>query len=420
MLVPNFLPFRGLRYRPGTDLSRVVAPPYDVIDEEERVALEGTDEHNSVRLILPRDGGPGDDPTSRYDRAAALLARWRAEGVLQVDREASFYSYRMTTSGDTARCTAGVIGSLSLPSGGDEDEILPHEQTLAKARSDRRSLLRATRANLDPIWGLSLGVGLTAAVAEVGGPVETAVDPEGTVHELQRITDPDHISTIRSIVRSDRLLIADGHHRYGTACAFKDEDHFCSGAIGIMAFVVELSAEQLSIRPIHRLVTGGPATDPVRLRRWIASAFDVEPAGVASADGLDALTVSMERRAALGLVDREGLALLVPRPDWLASALHDVSPLLHDVDSARLDAAFRVLKAEEVESTGDPVIGYRDDVHAVAALVEKGAADAAILLRPVDVETIRAVASAGLRMPPKTTYFAPKPRTGMVFRALDD
>ena len=416
--MPQFLPFRGLRYRSGTDLSKVTAPPYDVIDEEERVALERTDDHNSVRLILPRDG----ENTDRYATAAAMLADWRSTGILELDHEPSFYEYRMTTSAtatDGSSCTAGVIGALSLPSGANHDAILPHERTLAKARSDRQSLLRATRANLDPIWGLSLGTGLTAAISDLDGPVQTATDRQGTVHELRRIVDPGRIAAIRAVVGSDRLLIADGHHRYGTACAFLDEDHHSPGAVEIMAFVVELSAEQLTIQPIHRLLTGGLASGS-GLRRWFTTVFEVEPAGAATADGLEALTVSMHQRAGLGLVDRDGLALLVPRPEVLTPALGEVPGPLRNVDSARLDAAFTVLRADEPTPVDEMTIAYRDDANTVAALVAQGAADAAVLLRPADVETIRSVASAGLLMPPKTTYFAPKPRTGMVFRGLDD
>ena len=149
--MPEFLPFRGLRYHPGpdaargapgVDLSAVAAPPYDVVDDAELVALEAADPHNSVQLILPRPEAGLD----RYEAAARRLASWRAEGVLVADERPAFYGYRMTFRAEdgSARRTTGVLGALALPPVGTEPSdagILPHERTLPKARSDRLALL---------------------------------------------------------------------------------------------------------------------------------------------------------------------------------------------------------------------------------------------------------------------------------------
>src|SRR3954454_12644044 len=152
--VPDFLPFRGLRYR-DERLDPVTAPPYDVIDEEERAALAARSPHNAVRLILPS----GPDP---YANAASDLAAWQADRTLVRDAQESFYGYRMDFTDDDgiARTTNGVLGALELPSASGEGEVLPHERTLPKAKSDRLALLQATRANLDPIWGLTPALGL--------------------------------------------------------------------------------------------------------------------------------------------------------------------------------------------------------------------------------------------------------------------
>jgi hypothetical protein len=180
-----------------------------------------------------------------------------------------------------------------------------------------------------------------------------------------------------------------------------------------MALIVELADDQLWVRPIHRLLTGGPARDPAELRAWLGQAFAVEAAGPATPAGVRGLLERMDAETALGLVDRGGLAILRPRSEVLEAQLAGVPEPLRGVDAAR----FEVLVDPEDRGID---ISYRDDALTVAALVEKGVADAAVLLRPVTVEQIRAVAFAGLRMPPKTTYFAPKPRTGMVVRGLDD
>ena len=415
--VPDFLPFRGLRYHDLVDCSTVTAPPYDVIDEDQRVALERTDRHNSVRLILPRD----EESRDRYAVAASMLAEWRSAGVLALDDEASFYTYRMTFADPdgTLRSTAGVIGALVLPAADDNGEILPHERTLPKARSDRLALLTTTRANLDPIWGLSLAPDLTMLLAGTEA-IAASVDTDGTRHELGRITDPDLIAEIRACTAAAPVVLADGHHRYETARNFRAEhtggpdpaDDAGPGVNAVMALIVELADDQLCVQPIHRLLSGGASREPGELRAWLSEAFVVEATGPATPEGVQALVEHMTAEAALGLVDRDGLALLRPRPECLESLAKLPEPL-REVDSAR----FEVLVHPE---TLDITLAYRDDALTVASLVEKGTVDAAVLLRPMTVEQIRKVAFAGLRTPPKMTYFAPKPRTGMVIRSLDD
>jgi uncharacterized protein (DUF1015 family) len=412
--VPEFLPFRGLRYRVASepaDLSRVAAPPYDVIDDDERSRLEATDPHNSVQLILPHDA----DDHDRYEAAARRLASWRDSGVLAVDDTAAFYAYRMTFrgSGGARRVTTGVLGALALPPAGTDPSaagILPHERTLPKARSDRLALLRATRANLDPIWGLSLAAGLTGLLPVGGPPDAVATDAEGVGHELWRLTDPAVLGAVAGAGASAPVVLADGHHRFETASNYRAERPGAdAGAASIMALVVELADDQLSVGAIHRLVHGAPP----ELRERLEAAFEVRDAGPNALDGVARLETRMHADGGLGLVDRHGLALLVPRAAVLAPELDGLPEPLPEVDASRFDAGIR-------PHLGDASLSYRNDGATCAALVEKGAADAAVLLRAVTVGQIRTAAFGGVRMPEKTTFFEPKPRTGMVFRALDD
>lgn len=398
--VPDLLPFRGLRFRDMVDLTRLAAPPYDVVDEEERAALENSDPRNAVRLILPQGGD------ERYASAAAALSAWRADGSLSLDDRAGLYAYRMTWSdGGRSRRTTGVIGALVLPDSGSVGDVLPHERTLPKPRSDRLDLLRATRANLDPIWALSLGSGMSECLAD-GALLASAVDPEGARHELSVLGD-EHAAAIQAIVRSAPVLLADGHHRFETACTYRDEHPLDTGAGAIMAYVVELADDSLCVRPIHRLVTGAPTGLVDRLR----DAFEVIPAGPNTPEALGTLEAAMDERGGIGLVEPRGLTLLILGPS-ARSAVGRLPEALQDVDGALFDVTVRpMLEGAE--------LGYRHDAGAVAALVAKGAADAAFLLRAVTVPQIRAAALAGVRMPEKTTFFAPKPRTGLVFRLLD-
>jgi uncharacterized protein (DUF1015 family) len=399
--VPEFDPFAGVRYDAGAaraELDALAAPPYDVIDDDLHAALEALDEHNSVRLILPRDHERPDD---RYERAATTFSQWCGEGVLVRDPSPRFYAYRMmfTDAHGRARHTHGVLGALRLPEAG-ENGVLPHERTLPKAKSDRLSLLRAMRVNVDPIWGLSLASGLTSLLAG-GTPIATCRDQDGVVHELAAIDDPAQIDAIRSVVGGEALVLADGHHRFETAINYRNELRNAGAPVGdadaIMTFVVELVDDELCIEPIHRLLDV-PAGIVIRER--LADAFDIRAAGPVTHEGVDALESRMRRERALGLADAHGLALLIPRDRTT------------DVDAG-------VVEEQLVPRLPEASWQYRHDAQAVAALVDKGAASAAILCSPVSVAQTRAVATAGERMPQKTTFFWPKPRTGMVFRTFD-
>jgi uncharacterized protein (DUF1015 family) len=400
--MPRFLPFPGIRYR-ARDITAVSAPPYDVIDPDERAALEARDPHNSVRLILP----------DSYEGAAATLAAWREQGVLGTDDEPTLSIYEMEFTGDDGvpQRTTGVLGALGLDDEGGG--VMPHERTLPKAKTDRLELLRATRANTDPIWGLSLAPGLSALLHPGGAEPDTvATDEEGFRHSLWRVDDPERIRAITQAVGSALVVLADGHHRFETANTYRRERREAGlhdpGADAIMTLVVELAPDQLCVRAIHRLLTG---VGDVDLRAALAGPFFVHAAGPNVPEGVAALEVAMREGGGLGLVDRDGLALLLPTEE-LARRMDDLPVELRDVDSARFDAG--VLPA-----VPGVQLAYRNDARTVAAQVDKGAADAAVLLRPVSVEIIRAAAAADLRMPEKTTFFAPKPRTGMVFRSLD-
>ncbi|HEX6311926.1 MAG TPA: DUF1015 domain-containing protein [Acidimicrobiia bacterium] len=419
--MPEFLPFAGIRYDagrlagsagPAADLRSVAAPPYDVIDEDERAQLEAADPHNAVRLLLPRDATDCD----RYRVAADAFSAWQAAGVLVADPEPRFYLYRMDFDDEDGRPrhTRGVIGALGLPTADPAGTatVMPHERTHPKAKSDRLALLRATRANLDPIWCLSLAPGLTQLLDADAEPLARCVDTGGVRHELRAL--PGALDGVSAAIGGAPLLIADGHHRFETACTYSDEVARTGiadpGAGRIMAFVVELSDDELCVRAIHRVLSGIGHAD---LRTSLAAAFEVRDAGPSTSDGVTTLRHRMVRDGGLGLVDRSGLALLVPRPGALGPALAGVDAPLRAVDAT----LFEVGVQPQLGATAE--VAYRDDAAVAAALVEKGAADAAVLLRPVTVPQIREAAFAGVRMPPKTTFFHPKPRTGMVFRSLD-
>ena len=361
--VPRFEPFAGIRYAPTIDLDAVTAPPYDVMSPAERDGYAARHPANAVRYDAPT----GDDP---YDGAARLLRELIADGSLVVDAP-SLYLYRMS-NGD--RHTTGVIGALGLERPGDGD-VLPHEHTTKKAKSDRLDLLRSTHANLSPIWGLSLAKGLAELCAPSGPPDGRATDADGVVHELWRIDDAARVAAIVERVESEPVVIADGHHRYETCLAFKDERGPAPGNHDLtMMYVVELTEDELDVQPIHRLLRGVPA---------------------------EVVADRLRERLAAG----EGITLVGPTRSWTFAPRPDGPEL----DTEQL--------AEALEGLPGLDVAYQHGD--VAAAVREGRADAAVVMRPVTVATIHAVANRRDRMPPKTTYFYPKPRTGFVLRSLD-
>lgn len=416
--VAEFSPFRGARYdcvRLGTDLSRLVAPPYDVIDDDHRVALEAQHDSNAIHLILPQDHSSAGD---RYQRAAIALEAWHAQGLLVRDATERYYGYRMDFEApDGRRChTIGVLGALRLPSEVGEGGILPHERTLPKAKTDRLDLLRATRANLDPIWGLSPAAGLTDLI-DLSAEIAACTDDDGVRHCLYAIDDPARIAEIRAAIAAHPLVLADGHHRFETAVAYRDErraawheDHECER---ILCLVVELTESELCIQPIHRLVTLPDGFDAAAAIGALGDAFDLVAAGPNSVEGRDRIEAAMAAHSGIGVATEHELFVAVPRAAVCAAALAAGEPVeVRDTDAALVEAVIvpRLLDAEW---------RYRHDVREVAALVEKREATLAFLLRPVSVAATRAAAAAGVRMPQKTTFFYPKPRTGMVYRLLD-
>jgi uncharacterized protein (DUF1015 family) len=395
--MPRFRPFPGLRYDRSVPLDKVIAPPYDVVGPEERAVLAARHRANAIHVELPvPDTRTGLD---RYRSAAQIFATWRADGVLAPEAGPAFYAYRMTVPG--GRSTTGVIGALECePPGGD---ILPHEQTIPKDKSDRLDLLRACRANLSPIWGLSLSRGLAAAYEPDGPPHAEAVDDDGVVHALWVLDSPRVIDEVTRAVEAAPVVIADGHHRYETALTYQAERRAeLGGAAGghdlVMALVVELAEGQLSVGPIHRTLSGVPPE--VDLAELFGRWFDIVHAG----PGDHHLVESVAESGALALVTGRGVWLLTPREQTYAEAGSD------------LDSSLVALATDAVP---DASVSYVHDWRAAVQAVTDGSADAALLLRPVTVEQISEWAHARRRMPPKSTYFYPKPRTGMVFRALE-
>ncbi|HEY5822688.1 MAG TPA: DUF1015 domain-containing protein [Propionibacteriaceae bacterium] len=392
--MPRFEPFTAIRY--ATDaLGEVIAPPYDVLSDTDVDGLEARSPHNIVRVDVPR----GDD--RRYETSASILRGWLDEGVLVRESDPSFTIYRMRfiDAGGRARDIAGVLGGLEVVDEG-AGGVLPHERTTPKASTDRLDLTRATRANLSPVWGLSLAEGLSGLLAEPGEPLGRVVD-DGVEHLVERVADPDRIAAIQACLASDDVLIADGHHRYAISRTYRDDVRRDTGrddtpAEQTLAFVNELVADQLSVEAIHRLYTD---IDLSELQGALARRFHLTP-------------VSTPSDATLAAMVGEGFLVLVgPGQTWR------LEPLPGAFDGVRaLDGAWLETTLADVALT----VTYQHGRAEALAAVAEGRAAAAVLIRPVSVTEIERTAREGLLMPPKSTFFTPKLKTGFVLRPLDD
>ncbi len=394
--MPRFTPFPALRYCDRA-IDDLIAPPYDVLSATDLDELGARSRFNITHVDVPRESqGAG-----RYVNAAATLGEWIDAGVLEYDESPTFTIYRMrfTDATGAIRDISGVLGGLEVVDEG-AGGVLPHERVTPKASTDRLDLTRATRANLSPVWGLSLATGLTELLVEPGEPLST-VNVEGVQHIVERVSNPARVAAIAALIATDDVLIADGHHRYGISRTYRDEVRTANGgqpsrADDVLAFVNELVADQLSVEAIHRLYHDVSVDD---LTAALDDFFERSDAGVADEETL----ATMNTQGVLCLVGPTGGA------QWL-------SPRPHAFDEVRaLDGAWLEHALDGLAHR----VSYQHGVANTVAAVTSGGAAAAVLIRPVSVAEIERTAREDALMPPKSTFFTPKLRTGLVMRSLD-
>ncbi len=410
--VPVFAPFRATRYQDSTRTR--TAPPYDVIDESEAAELRARDQHNIVNLDLPTVVGDASsaahassgETRAAHNRAARVLEGWLRSGILVTDPDPAYYIYRQgyrDSQGDLHQ-TTGVVGALAIGA----DGVLPHEETTPKASSDRLVSLEETRTNLSMIYAMSLAPDLVETLEPSGPPLISDTDDEGVHHRIWAIRSPALVETITKVVDSAPVVIADGHHRYTVACEYLDavDANVAPGARRIMTFVVPLDPTNLVVRPIHRVLPdvdlGGRSLESALTS--IAEVTTVDPGATEAATAPGAVVV----------VTRDAR--------WACR------PVLRPEDSARLDEVPETTRALDVTWVHRVLMPELGAAHAVfhhcasniIARVENGEADVGVLVAAVGVDEIERVAATGGRMPPKTTFFWPKARTGLLLRRLDE
>ena len=395
--MPRFEPFQALRYRRNIELHAVCSPPYDVLSDLDRMALANKHESNIVHIDMPVSASG-----NAYEHAATVLKQWMSDGVMVRDETPSFTLYRMrfTDSTGKPRNVVGVIGGLEVVDDG-AGGVLPHERTTPKAKTDRLELTRATDANLSPVWGLSLAAGLSTLLTEPAEMMGELTDDLGVVHSVERVTDGARIAAISSAIAAHPVVIADGHHRYAISRTYRDEtrertNSTTTGAELTMTYINELIDEQLSVAAIHRLYEGITYKELAAALSPFFIITDADPVGPTT-------LTQMNERAALCLVAKTG------RTHWLTPIAEKFAGV-RNLDSAYLEHALASVQHD---------VRYQHGITEVQHELSTSAATAAILIRPVSVAEIQRTANEGLLMPPKSTFFSPKLRTGFVLREMN-
>jgi len=433
----DIFPFRALRYNPQlVSASQAVTQPYDKISPAMQEGYYAASPYNLVRIILGRREQQDNTEHNVYARAAAYFRDWRAQNVLRQDAEPCIYAYSERFQAPGASHELERRGFIAL--GRIEDYsaqiVFRHEQTLAKPKADRLQLLRATRAHFGQIFMLYEGraeVDSLLMAATQSAPEIEVTDGYGVVHRVWAISEPAVIQAVRERMRDERLIIADGHHRYETALNYRNERREANGGGPsgdapyefLMMTFVSMNSPELLILPTHRVVHGIAAFSAQEFVEKSGKFFQVEEVDSAI-DSKRAATFLREKGAdgvaLLAVMKTRVLLLHHPKPAG-AHFFVGLSPRQQALDVVQLHKCLMegVLHLSEESIRNQQNISYVRDTDEALEQVRNGKADVIFLMNPCRVEQVRDVAFAGEVMPQKSTDFYPKLLSGLTIYALE-
>ena len=449
--MPQISAFRGIRYDLGHvgSLSNVIAPPYDVIDAELQESLCRQHPANCVRLILGRDEPGDDEHRNRYTRARKFLKDWLREGVLFLEADPAIYVYHQVFEEAGQQYTRrGFMCRTRLEPFGTGN-IHPHEETHGGAKADRLKLWKSCRANLSQIFGLYPDPENTTQQlleqAILGQTPLEATDHLGVLHRLWPVTDEAVVAKVTAAIGPKPVYIADGHHRYETACDYRDQLAQEQGGLDaqhpanfVLMMCVSMNDPGMLVLPTHRLFRGLPPMTSAQLCERLGDCFATEPAG-AGPDRAASLWEEIEvedRQSTLGLYTAEDRQWTLARltdtgraklasvatdhcSDWQGLGVSLLHRLIIDtlLDSPNLPAPKYVRAIDEVfEGLRQGDTTGRDHTGQEAT---GGRFELAALVMPATLDHIRAISNHGERMPAKSTYFYPKLLSGLVINPLE-
>ncbi len=421
MKEPSVAPFRAVRYDPKKvgGWARVVAPPYDVINEKMQKARYERDPHNVVRLILGMHSPTDHEGDNRYTRAAQSLHEWLKQGILVEESKPAFYLYEQTflLKGKGSCVRRGFLALKKLEEF-QKGKVIPHEKTLSGPKADRLLLMKACRANLSPVFALYADPEkkLTAVLQSYfnAQPDADFVDEDGVRQRVWRVCDPELFTTANEVLSEKKLFIADGHHRYETALAFRDWIQSEDPAFNyILMFFAETSDPGLLILPTHRVLHDWPSFDPQTFLKALEADFNIQIISPRE-EFLKKLAQEEGCRLAIGMLLKGNphQYILIPKND------HD--PRL-GVDTQTLHEKILkgVLHFSEEDQKNPQFLNFVKDRDEAMQMKDEGGGQAVFLLNPPLMEALEKIVEKGKILPPKTTYFYPKLLTGLVFYLMD-
>lgn len=428
-------PMRGWRYDVSQvgDLSDVITPPYDVIDEHQQNELFKKHPCNFIRLELNREE-PGDaSPDAKYERAAAFLKHWKIDGILRQENEDVLYVYsqEFVWEGQTF-IRGGFMARVRLEEFGTGN-VFPHEQTLSGPKLDRLMLIRATNTNLSPIFGLypDESANVQQALDDVCLALtpSVATDHLGVIHRLWVIKDHNVIGQVQAGLQDKPVFIADGHHRYETALNYRRElqaagklANDMAGPNFVMMMFVGMQDPGLQILPTHRLVSGLPDITADQLQSCLEKCCDVQRIGTGDAAAKETweLIEADGGQSVFGFgtaSDNTWLLARVTNASAMATLAADHSEAWRSLGVSLLH---KLLLDELIfkQFGGQPKFQYVHRLDETTAALNAKSHQLGCLVAPATIDHVREIAAGRETMPPKSTYFYPKLLSGLVVNTL--
>lgn len=427
--MPKIRSFKGIRFNPDkVDLSKVICPPYDAVNQQETDDYYSLSPYNAVRLVLGKQMPKDSKSDNRYTRARDFFHQWQQEKILVQEKKPSLYYHEQIYSvGDHTYTRRGVIASVQLDDG-DKKNIHPHEYTQKGPKLDRLRLMNEVRMNFSSIFGIYSDAKRlieTKIRPKMGSP-DMEFDVNRESHRLWIINDETMIDQITKLLNNKKVLIADGHHRYETARTYRDRMRAATGksdgnqSFDYVQMYLTNKDEKVTLLPVHRVIPDSMGVGLVDLEYRVKEIFNMVPYD--------------NRKSFLSALAKGGSGTLglfvkgIPRY-YLLSITEDA-----DINSFTATPLHPLLKKLDVvllhESVLEPILGishtsggsrliYTSSADTALNMVAKEKADIAFLLNPCSIEDILEIAEAGLKLPQESAYFHPRVSTGLVFHSLE-
>lgn len=420
----TIIPFKGIRYNTDVigDINKVVSPPYDVISPEDRKYYHNLHPNNFVRLVLGEEFESDNTDNNRFTRAKSYIDEWLASGAFKYDEKPTIYLYLQEFNMNGTKRVLGLICGVKICEY-DEKVILPHENTLAKPKSQLMELISKTKANLDCVYGLyddkNYELKSIMDKAMKNEPCVNAKDKDGEKHILWAITDEEDIKKIADFMKEKPIAIADGHHRYETSLNYRNmmrEKYGCDKELAsdyVMMTIVNVFEKDMTIYPTHRVLGNITDEDVERSLNEAKDYFEISPSSK------DILTADMAKNNAIGMYSKDKCLILTPKAN--AREQIDGSEASKNLE---LNILHKLILERSLGIDGEKLrnqthIIYTRELDEAFYLVDSGKRTAAFIINPIPVKAVLDIAGAGEKMPQKATYFYPKLLSGIVMRNMD-